>query len=427
MLRFLYSIFLIVLYIPYIIVIFLRIFLNKEHKSKFKEKLFSKKIQRPDGFLFWFHVASLGEFKSILPIIEFYLRKDKKYQFLITTITLSSYNQFKKKFSGNKRVFHQFLPYDLNILIKSFLDNWKPNIISFVDSEIWPNFIYEIKKRKIPFILLNGRITKKTFKRWMLVKAFAYDIFESFSLCIASSKESVEYLKLLKLKNIKYFGNIKFCSNVKNNNVDNSNQFNMVKNKKAWIALSTHQNEENFCFKVHRLIETVEKNVLTIIIPRHINRVGKIYSQLNRPNIKIQIKNENDYIDKDSNIVLVNYYGLTEKYLSRIKNVFIGKSLVPSLAKVGGQNPIDAIKMGCKVYHGPFVYNFKEIYDYLDTNNFSEVINENDNVGPKKIAEKLIEIFNNNSEISTNKVDEINNYSEQIFDNIINEYSKFIK
>ena len=148
MLRFLYSFFLIIFYIPYVIAIFLRIFFNKEHRSKFKEKLFFNKIQKPDGFLFWFHVASIGEFNSILPIINYYLKENKKYNFLITTVTLSSYNEFKKKFGKNPRVFHQFLPYDLNLLVNNFLKSWKPDIVSFVDSEIWPNFIFEIKKKK---------------------------------------------------------------------------------------------------------------------------------------------------------------------------------------------------------------------------------------------------------------------------------------
>ena len=147
MLRFLYSFFLIIFYIPYIILISLRIFFNKEHKSKFIEKLFFNKIQKPDGFLFWFHVASIGEFNSILPIINHYSKENKKYNFLITTVTLSSYNEFKKKFGKNHRVFHQFLPYDLNLFINNFLKSWKPDIASFVDSEIWPNFNFGIKKK----------------------------------------------------------------------------------------------------------------------------------------------------------------------------------------------------------------------------------------------------------------------------------------
>ncbi len=427
MLKALYNIILIIIYIPFAITIFLRRFFKKEHPLKFKEKFISNNIIRPPGYFFWFHVASLGEFNSILPFIDYYLEKNKNYKILITTVTLSSYLQFEKKFKDNQRVFHQFLPYDLNWLVKNFLNNWKPDIVSFVDSEIWPNFIFEIHKRRLPFILLNGRITKKTFRRWMFLKKFAYNIFNSFSVCISASKESAENLRMLKAKNIKYFGNIKFCSTKKDNKDSINNEFISIKNKNVWVALSTHGDEEHFCLDVHKLIEKVEKNIVTIIIPRHINRITKIYSWLSKLDIKTQIKNENDKIHEDSKIILVNYYGLTSKYLNNFKQIFIGKSLLPSLANVGGQNPIDAIKMGCKVYHGPYVYNFQEIYDYLDQNNFAEKLEKEKSVASKMLAEKLIGAFKNSNQESTNKVAELDIYSKKIFDNVVNEYSRFIK
>ena len=422
MLKFLYSIFLIIFYIPYAVAIFLRIFLNKEHKSKFKEKLFFKKNQRPDGFLFWFHVASLGEFNSILPIVEHYLEENKKYNFLITTVTLSSYSEFKKKFGKNHRVFHQFLPYDLNFLVNNFLRSWKPNIASFIDSEIWPNFIFSIKKKNIPLVLLNARITKKTFKRWLFLKKFSEALFGSFSICIASSKATEENLGLLKAKKIKYYGNIKFCSNVKDNKKANDQQFEKIKNKKLWCAVSTHDNEELFCSKVQEIIKKTEKESLCIIIPRHVNRTKKIFTKLNKLGFKLQIKNENDTIDSSAEIVLINYYGAVNTFLSKIKNVFIGKSLVKKLIKVGGQNPIEAAKMGCYIFHGPFVSNFAEIYSYLKQKEFSEEINY-----PEELANKLIKNFNNNQKVvDKEKLNELEIYSNSIFKNVINEYENLI-
>ena len=119
--------------------------------------------------------------------------------------------------------------------MNNFLKNWRPDIVLFVDSEIWPNFIFEIKKKKLPFILFNGRITKKTFKKWFVFKNFSYNLFNSFSLCIASNKETAEYLKLLKAKNIKYFGNIKFCQSFENKTKNSTDQFNLLTNKKYKI------------------------------------------------------------------------------------------------------------------------------------------------------------------------------------------------
>ena len=422
MLRFLYSIFLIVLYIPYIIVIFLRIFLNKEHKSKFKEKLFFKRIRRPDGFLFWFHAASLGEFNSILPVINHYLKENKKYNFLITTVTLSSYNEFEKRFGKNHRVFHQFLPYDLNFFAKNFLKSWKPDIVSFVDSEIWPNFIFNIKKKNIPLVFLNARITNKTFKRWMFFKKFSKILFGHFSICIASSKETQENLVLLKAKRIKYYGNIKFCSNTESDKKINSKQFEDVKDRKLWCAVSTHKDEELFCSRVQKIIKETEKKSLCIIIPRHVNRTKKIFSKLKAQGFRLQIKNENDKIDNSAEIVLINYYGAVNLFLGKIKNVFMGKSLVKKLIKVGGQNPIEAAKMGCYIFHGPFVSNFREIYEYLKHKNFSEEINY-----PEELANKLIKNFDNNQKVvDKEKLEELEVYSNSIFKKVINEYEILI-
>jgi len=422
MVKFLYKMMVEIFYIPYVLIIFIRKFYGKEDKFKFREKILPNKIKRPDGFLFWFHVASIGELNSILPLMDFFLKKDKKYNILITTVTVSSYNQLKKKYENNNRVFHQFLPYDSIFLINSFFKNWKPNIVSFIDSEIWPNFISKIKKMGLPFILLNARITKKTFKRWKIINSFAYELFGSFSVSISSSRETADYLSYLKSRNIKYFGNIKFCSSINKSEKFDKNQFSLIKEKKIWCAVSTHPGEEVFCANVHRIIKKSDNNILTIIIPRHINRIKKIFLNLKKMGFKVQIKNESDLIDKSAEIVLVNYYGSVLKYLEVIKQIFIGKSLLKKLENVGGQNPIDAAKMGCHVYHGPYVYNFQEIYDYLDKEKISEKINT-----PEILAEKLIKNFNTHIEKKSKDTNHLNVYSEEIFKKVINEYNKFIK
>ena len=422
MLRLLYSVLLTLVYIPYAIAILLRILLKKEHKIKFKEKLFFNKIKRPDGFVFWFHVASLGEFNSILPIIDYYLKRNEEYKFLITTVTLSSYNEFRKKYGNNKRIFHQFLPYDLNFFKNYFLNSWKPNIVSFVDSEIWPNFIYNIKKRGMPIVLLNARITKKTLKRWLFLKEFSKNLFGLFTICIASSKESQDYLSLLQAKKIKYFGNIKFCSTSQSDLLIDERQFQNIKDKKVWCAISTHDDEEIFCSTVQKILRQSNTNSMCIIIPRHVNRNKGIFLKLSKLGFKLQIINENDMIDKSAEIVLVNYYGAVNIFLKKIKNVFIGKSLVKKLIKVGGQNPIEAAKMGCYIFHGPYVYNFSEIYRDLKNKEFSEEINY-----PEELANKLIKNFTNDKKVvDKHKLKELEIYSNAIFKNIINEYEILI-
>ncbi len=406
----------------FIIIIFIRTWLNKEDKNRFKEKLFSSSFnitKNNNKKLIWFHAASIGELISIVPLIK-KLNQKNKFEFLITTVTLSSARLITKEFSNDKNVFHRFFPIDKPNLIKKFLGNWSPVLVIFVDSEIWPNFILEIKKRDIPLVLLNARITKKTFLRWNLLSDTAKQIFQSFELCLPASKESEKYLKKFKVKNIKYFGNLKLAANNKKDNLDTKNK-KILNNNKFWCALSTHPGEDIFCLKTHLNIKKIHENIITIIIPRHINRVQNIKLSCEKLNLTSQILSDNEFIEKDKEIIIINSYGVALDYLGLCKSVFIGKSMIKKLELDGGQNPIEAAKSGCKIYHGPYVYNFQEIYELFNKYEISEKINNED-----ELANKLNIDLESSKEIKGNDIDIINNLGEKILNDTFNELSKII-
>ena len=152
---------------------------KKEHNTRYKEKLSQIDILRNDGFLIWFHVASVGEAMSILPLLESLDKEKKIKNILITSTTLSSANLLQKKLISYKKIIHQFLPLDVPKYVNKFLKHWSPNLVIFVDSEVWPNFIFKIKKMNIPLLLINGRITKKTFGRWILLKSYMIKLTKS--------------------------------------------------------------------------------------------------------------------------------------------------------------------------------------------------------------------------------------------------------
>ena len=153
------------LYPIFILIIFLRVFLKKENKLRYKEKIFSSSFnpkKSRNKKLIWFHASSIGELLSIMPLIDnLNINNSKNLEFLVTTVTLSSAELLEKKLLNYNNVTHRFFPLDTKFLVNSFLDNWQPNLICFIDSEIWPNFLFKIKENKIPLILLNARITKK--------------------------------------------------------------------------------------------------------------------------------------------------------------------------------------------------------------------------------------------------------------------------
>ena len=372
---FIYKILTNILYPFFIIIIYLRKFLTKDDKTRYKEKIFISnfnKLKKKENVI-WFHAASVGEFKSILPII-YQLNKFKiKLNFLITTTTLSSSIVAKQEIKFLRNVEHRFFPLDVGFLINNFLDNCKPKAIFFVDSEIWPNLLLNAKKRKIPLALINARITNKTFKRWILFPNTAKKIFGLFDLCLCSNFETKKYLKELNAKNVYFNGNIKLISTINKKKMLIQNK-NLLANKHFWLAASTHDQEEVFCLKVHQEIKKKIRNIITIIAPRHIERVKEIKTYAEHSNLKTQIINKHGRILKDKEILIINSLGYLNTYFQHAKSVFIGKSLNKKLIQDGGQNPIDAAKLGCKVYHGPYVYNFKDIYEILKKNNISTKI-----------------------------------------------------
>jgi len=395
---------------------------KKEDFIRYKEKLSKINIKRDDGFLIWFHVASVGEAMSILPLIENCIKEEKINKILLTSITLSSGKILEKRYNQNTKVIHQFLPLDISIFAKKFLEHWKPNLSIFIDSEIWPNLILQINKKKIPLLLINARITKKTFLRWKLLINFAKKIFEKFDLCIVSNTESENFLKILGAKNIKNYGNLKF-SNIKTS-LDkklDSTFIDKIKNRKIWCAASTHSNEEILCAKSHLKIKKNYNNILTIIIPRHIDRVEKINKELSNLNLKVILSSKLDQLDIKTDILLIDSYGEALKFYDISKYVFLGKSLVKSLINDSGQNPIEPARLGCKIFHGPYVSNFLEIYKYLKSLGITKEINSSD-----ELSLSLVEEFKEDKAKNHEIAAKIENYGQNILNNTIIELKKYI-
>ena len=396
------------------IIIIIRLFKKKEDPLRFKEKIcfFSKK--RSKGKLIWFHGASVGEILSVIPLIE-KLEKNKEIsQILLTSNTLSS-----SKIISNvklKKTIHQFFPIDSNYHTQKFLNYWKPSVAIFIDSEIWPNMITNIKKRSILLILLNARITKKSFNRWKIFITTAKSFFEKFDLCLSSSIESKKYLKLLGVKKLKFIGNLKFSQTEKREDLLNLDLKKKFLSKRIWCASSTHDTEEKLCALAHKKLKKKHKNLLTIIIPRHIDRTQSIIEELEKLNLKVHTHDSKNKIDKNTDIYLVNSYGKTKSFFKVCKTVFLGGSLI----KHGGQNPLEAARYGCKILHGPNISNFQEIYSLLNKYNVSnKVSNINEIV-------KNVDILFDNKTNSQKIENKIKNLGNKILNTTLKEVNFFV-
>jgi 3-deoxy-D-manno-octulosonic-acid transferase len=339
-----------------------RIIRKKESPIRFREKLGITNAQRHDGYLIWFHCASIGELKSIIPIIDHYIKRNR---ILLTTSTLSSSEIFYKKYSDNKNIIHQFAPIDSPQIVKRFFLKWKPNIIFFTDSELWPNQIFYAKNNNTPIILLNGRMSKKSFSKWRFFRITMHEILKSFKLILCNGNQSSDYFHYFKTNNIETIGNLKF---IISENLDSKNKDNIsLQTRLIFIALSTHDTEEELCIKAHIFLKLKYPNLLTIIIPRHTNRIAKIEEVVKKLKLNSLTQDSLSNIKSDTDILIVNTYGNTQKFLKLSKFIFIGGSLISH----GGQNPIEVAYNNSLIFHGPYIHNFTEIYNFLNKENVS--------------------------------------------------------
>jgi 3-deoxy-D-manno-octulosonic-acid transferase len=373
------------------VIIIIRLIKNKEHKERFIEKFCFFKKKRNKGNLIWLHAASVGELMSIIPLI-YEIEKNKKVNnILITTSTLSSSKIFNNyKF---KKVVHQFFPIDFFYFTSKFIKYWKPSVAVFIDSEIWPCMFKELKKNSIPLLLMNARITSKSFARWNFFNKFSKNIFHYIKAAFPQNQETEKFLKKLKVAKIYKIGNLKFCETKKQKKISLPKTFlSSIKNRPIFCASSTHPTEEHEIAKAHLTLRKKYKNLLTIIIPRHIERVNEIYTDLTSLNLKVIIRSSNKKIYSNTDIYLVDSYGETKRFFNISKITFIGGSVINH----GGQNPIEPARFGLKILHGPYIKNFKDIYQLFNKskiaykfNNLKELIAKTDKLLMSKKNNKL--------------------------------------
>ena len=407
---FLYQIIILLILILSPLIIIFRLLKKKEDINRFIEKFSFPSKKRVNGKLIWFHGASVGEIMSIIPLIKHYEKNKSVKQILITSSTLSS-SKILKQFKF-KKIIHQFYPIDFYLFTNKFLNFWKPDVSIFIESEIWPCMFQNINKKKIPLILINARLTKKTFSRWIRIKNFSKLIFNCLTVAYPQNKETNSYLKKLTKRRINYLGNLKFAE-VGNYYLDkfNSNLESEFKKRKIWVASSTHNPEEIFCGKAHIHLKKKCKNLLTIIIPRHIHRVSKIASELEDLGLNVTLHSAKNQTLKNTDIYLVDSFGETKKFHKISSSVFLGGSII----KRGGQNPLEAARYGANTLHGPNITNFTDIYKLLKSFNVSRTV-----YTPKQLASFIKFKKNRNTGMK------IKNIGDKILKKNINELNKYI-
>ena len=340
---------------------------GKEDPARLDERYGASRIARPRGPLVWVHGASVGELLAVGPLVERIRSKD--FAVLCTSGTVSSAQVAVQRFP--KTVIHQFVPIDAPRFVERFFDHWKPDLALFVESDLWPNLIITAKERNVPLILVNGRVSERSFNRWRIVPSTIGALLRRFDLCLAQSAGHAARYRDLGAPRITTTGNLKLdVPEPPANAAALAALRAAVGDRPTIAAASTHAGEESALIEAHRRLRNTFPRLLTIIVPRHPDRGPGIVEIANAAGLSTTLRSRDAQPDRDDDIYVVDTMGELGLVYRVAPIVFVGGSL----ASHGGQNPIEPIKLGAAILHGPHVWNFGEIYAALDAAHGADLV-----------------------------------------------------
>ncbi len=346
---------------------------GKEDPARLGERFGRSDLVRPNGRLAWLHGASVGESLALLPLIERLAARG--FKILLSTGTTTSAAVMAARLPAG--CIHQYLPLDVGRYVASFLDHWQPDLALIAESEIWPNLFFETQQRHIPLALVNARMSQRSFRRWLPIASCYGDLMRRIDLCFAQSQEDAERFAELGAPHVVVAGNLKY--DVAPLPADPHALATMtvrIGGRPTWVAASTHPGEEAVVFTVHQALMRRFPDLLTIIVPRHARRGSDIAAQAQARGLTALQRTQDAPTTALPQIYIADTMGELGLFFRLARVAFMGKSLIGS----GGQNPIEAAKLGCATLHGPHVENFVEVYKILDAARGAGCVGDADNL-----------------------------------------------
>jgi len=325
---------------------------GKEHPIRFRERRGIASGLRPEGPLAWIHAASVGEATAILGLIEHLLDTRPDLEILVTTGTVTSARLLETRLPARAR--HQFVPADLPNWTARFLNHWRPDLALWVESELWPNLVFAAHARSIPMVLVNGRLSARSYGRWRHWPGLIGPVLSAFDLCLAQDQHQAERFRSLGARQVAAVGDLKAAAPILP--FDRSELLRLrssIGSRPLWLAASTHAGEEKIAARVHRDLAAKHPGLLTIIVPRHPSRGDAIDAMLTGQALRIARRTRGEPVTDDTQVYLADTMGELGLFYRLAGIAFVGGSLVAK----GGHNPFEAARLDCAVLHGPDMSN----------------------------------------------------------------------
>ena len=329
---------------------------GKEDSQRLAERRGIASLPRPAGKLVWLHAASVGEAQSSLALIARFLDGDPALHVLLTTGTVTSACLMAERLPP--RSFHQYAPLDRLPWVRRFFDHWRPDLALWMESELWPNLVTEARRRNIPTILVNARMSSRTYARWRRLSGTARELIGGFAMCLAQTAEQAERLRQLGAGQAKCLGNLKFsAAALPADPTEVERLRDMIGDRPLWLAASTHPGEEEMAARAHRALAPSHPGLLTVVVPRHPDRGDEVAATLAGLGLRVNRRSEGRPIAADDAVYLADTLGELGLFYRLAGIAFVGGST----AAHGGHNPLEAAQLGCAVIHGPDMANFASV------------------------------------------------------------------
>ncbi len=331
---------------------------GKEDPARRRERYGYASRERPEGPLVWVHAASVGETSAVTPLVESLVANG--INIVLTTGTVTSAKLVDERIGD--RVIHQYVPLDLKPAVSRFLDYWKPDLAVMAESEIWPMTILELGARRVPQVLVNGRLSDRSFRSWRARSYLAEALFENLAMVIAQTEDDGERFRQLGARPVIVSGNLKVDTEPPPvNEADLSELLFQIGGRPTWAAVSTHEGEEEMAARAHSELEKRNRGLLTIIVPRHPDRADELARKFAEQGLSVVRRSSGQKILVNTDILLGDTIGEMGLYLRLTEVAFVGKSLTGE----GGQNPLEPAMLNTAILSGKNVQNFREAYQRL--------------------------------------------------------------
>ncbi|MEJ0062600.1 MAG: 3-deoxy-D-manno-octulosonic acid transferase [Alphaproteobacteria bacterium] len=333
---------------------------GKEDAERLSERFGYASHERPEGKLVWIHAASVGEVMSTLLLIQKLAAQHAHAHFLITTGTVTSARVLATRMPP--RTVHQFVPVDVPECVTRFMEHWQPDLALWIESELWPNLLYEIRKRKIPAAFINARMSVESQRNWLRFKSWIGDILGTFSVCLTQTEAGQASLRALGAKNVGYCGNLKFAALPLPDNADKREALAAaITDRPVWLFAQSHDGEEAIALEVHRSLIQDYPALLTVIAPRHPVRAPAIVAEIAKAGFSSAQRSLKQMPAAETAIYLADTMGEMGLLYRLVPVCCVGGSFVP----VGGHNPIEPALLGSAVAFGPLMANIAEVAEQM--------------------------------------------------------------